>query len=258
MIKGLLIGNPVDKSVSHVTHNEIFEKLNINATYEKRLISLEKLEEEVADLKKSDFAFFAVTMPLKEVIVPYLDVDTSGFRCVNTILVKDGKWIGFNFDGIGCLNAIERVEKVDKKKVLILGSGGAAKAAIFEAKNRGAEVFIYNRTFERAQKLAAELGVTALSEVNSTFDVIIQATSLGMFSDELPLSLKWVGRDTVVMEMVCNPRETYFVKKCIEKGVKVVFGYEMFAELTFLQLHLAIGSQIDKDLVIAVVKKFFS
>ncbi len=258
MIKGLLLGNPVDKSISHITHNEIFKIFNINASYDKRLVCKERLSEEIAQLKKEDFTFFAVTMPLKEAILPFLDEDTSCIGCVNTILVRDKKWIGFNFDGIGCLNAIEQVKRVENKKVLVLGSGGAARAAIFEAKKRGADVFVFNRTFERAHKVATEFGVTALSEIQSSFDVIIQATSLGMLLAALPMPMKLVTRQTLVMEMVYNPMETIFVKSCLEKGATVVFGYEMFTELSFAQLNLVFGNQIDKDRVRILIKKFFT
>ncbi len=257
MKKGLLIGNPVDKSVSHITHNEIFKILKIDAVYDKKVICIERLDEEVAHLKKMDYAYFAVTMPLKELIIPFLDERKDLIGSVNTIEVRDGKWIGYNFDGIGCLNAIENVEKVMGRRVLVLGAGGAAKSAIFEAKKRGAEVFVYNRTRDRAEKVAEQFDVQILLEIRTTFDIIIQATSIGMLTTELPIDMKWVTNKTLVMEMVYNPIHTLFTQESLKKGAKIVLGYEMFAELSFAQFELIFGNQVDKNIVLNTIKNFF-
>ncbi len=248
MIKGVLIGDPVDKSISHITHNEIFRKSGISGVYEKRVIRIE----EVAALKQEEYNFLAVTMPLKEAILSFLDEGPGG--PINTILVREGKWIGYNFDGIACLNAIERVEKVSGKRVLVLGAGGAAKSAISEAKVRGADVYVYNRTYERA----LNLGVTVLREVTEVFDVIIQATSVGMLSRGLPMDPRLISCNTIVMEMVYNPPKTWFVEEALKRGARVVFGYEMFAELTFAQFDLATCGKVDKALVHEVIKSFFA
>ena len=257
MKKGLLIGNPVDKSISHITHNEIFEKCGVNAVYEKRSVSIERLSEEVAMLKKMDYAYFAVTMPLKELVVPFLDETREEIGSVNTIHVVDGRWIGYNFDGIACLNAIEKIEKVNGKRLLVLGAGGAARAAIYEAARRGAKVFIYNRSYERAQSAARQFGATAIQTISSFFDVIIQATPVGMLSDDLSVDMKWIRPGAVVMEMIYNPMETRFLREAIKKGARLVFGYEMFAELSFSQFSLVFGNQIDKDQVFETIKNFF-
>ena len=257
MKKGLLIGNPVDKSISHITHNEIFRKCNIACTYEKKIICLDTLAGEVELLKKMDYSYIAVTMPLKEVIIPFLDKQSKLIGSVNTIEIRDGKWVGHNFDGIGCLNAIEKTEKVAGKKVLVLGAGGAAKAAVYEASARGAEVFIYNRTKERALLIAKQFGVQAIAEISSTFDVIIQATSVGMFCQELPMEMKWVSSNTMVMEMIYNPMKTLFVMEAQKKGARVILGYEMFAELSYAQFNFIFGDQVDKNIVHQEIRNFF-
>lgn len=257
MKRGVLIGNPVDKSISHVTHNEIFKKSNFDAVYEKRLICMERLEEEVAELKKIDYAFLAVTMPLKERIIPFLDEYDGEIGSVNTIEVRDGRWIGHNFDGIGCLNAIEQVETVCGKRVLVLGAGGAARAAIFEAKKRGATVFVYNRTYERAERVAYQFSVHPLKRIDTFFDVIIQATSACMVKSEIPIDSQWLNSETIVMEMVYNPQYTLLAQESLKKGARVVFGYEMFAELSFAQFELIFRGKIDKALVLNIIKNFF-
>ena len=118
VIKGVLIGDPVEQSISHVTHNAIFQKSGVSACYEKWVTT----ERDLGALReRDDVAWFAVTMPLKEVIAPYLD---EGVGPVNTILVRDGRWIGYNIDGIACLNAIGDVRG---KRVLVLGNGGGCE-----------------------------------------------------------------------------------------------------------------------------------
>ena len=245
MIKGVLIGNPVEKSISHITHNEIFKQCGIEAFYEKRnVVDLQELYA----IKKEGYAWLAVTMPLKEAVRPFLDEGPGG--PVNTILVRDGKWIGYNFDGEACLNAIGEVEG---KRVLVLGAGGAAKSAIAEAVRRGAEVFVYNRTYERALGLGAD----ALKKVEGEFDVVIQATSCGMFNREVPVDTGFLKPGMIVMDMVYNPPKTQFLEEALQKGCKVVFGYEMFAELTFSQMRLVFKDKIKKEIVSLVIKEFF-
>jgi shikimate dehydrogenase len=257
MIKGALIGNPVDKSVSHITHNAIFEKLNIKASYQKKLISIENFEKEIHELKSEDFAFFAVTMPFKERIISFLDENILNLSSVNTILVKDGKWIGYNFDGIGCLNSIERKIKVKGKKILIIGAGGAAISAIDEALKRGAIVFVWNRNFDKALKLKQFFSVHVLQKLYGDFDVIVNCTPVGMFSNETIVAKALLHRDLIAMDMIYSPQHTQFLKDAVSFGAKIVLGYEMFEELTFLQLHLVFGDQIDKEIVFSEIRKIF-
>ncbi|MBM3193193.1 MAG: shikimate dehydrogenase [Chlamydiae bacterium] len=257
MRRAILIGDPVDKSISHITHNEIFKKCGLNCVYEKKVVCKERLFEEVKELKKIDYLYLAVTMPLKEVILPFLDERKEEIGSVNTIQIVDGKWIGHNFDGIGALNAIEAFITVKGKTVLVLGAGGAAKAAIYEAKKRGATVYVWNRTKQRAKKVAEEFKVFATDEETRVFDIVIQATCVGMFSNEVPLDLKWISSKSVVLEMICNPMMTLFCQNALKKGAHVIFGYEMFSELSLAQFNMAFHSQLDKEKVKKIIENFF-
>jgi 3-dehydroquinate dehydratase/shikimate dehydrogenase len=257
MIKGLLIGNPVDKSVSHVTHNEIFKKNNLKAIYEKKKILEEDFLKEIGILKKSDYSFFAITMPYKQRIMPFLDERNSKLESCNTIIVKNGKWIGYNFDGIGCLNAIEKRLKVRNKKVLVVGAGGAAIAAIDEAIKRGAIVFVWNRTFEKVLKLTEIFPINHAHKLEGDFDVIIQSTSCGMLNDFSIVPEIMLKPSVLAIDMVYSPHETLFLKEAKKRACEVVYGFEMFAELTYLQLNLVFGSQLDKEIVFSEVKKIF-
>lgn len=258
MRRAILIGNPVDKSISEITHNEIFKICGISCLYEKKTLSYEKFSWEIEELKKMNYLYLAVTMPFKESIIPFLDERKEEIGSVNTIEVVEGRWIGHNSDGIAALNAIENAISVKAKTVLVLGAGGAAKAVIYEAKKRGATVFVWNRTKDRAKRVAEEFKVFVLEDISSEFDIVIQATCSGMFQNEIPVDLKWISTKTVVLEMISNPMMTMFAKNALEKGAHVVFGYEMFMELSIAQFNIAFRDQVDKEVVKRVVKKFFS
>lgn len=163
-MRGLLIGNPVDKSISHLTHPLIFDRHQILATYEKRLI---RSVAEIQGLKQEKVDWIAVTMPYKETVIPFvdhLDEHARAIGAVNMIHVVHGEWIGYNTDATGCLNAVEKRGKVAGRRLLILGAGGTAKAIAYEAGRRGAHVFIYNRTHEKAEKMARALKVECVKK----------------------------------------------------------------------------------------------
>ncbi|HRD55793.1 MAG TPA: type I 3-dehydroquinate dehydratase, partial [Parachlamydiaceae bacterium] len=156
-----LVGNPVEKSISHITHNAFFEKKKINAAYIKMAIKKEELEQFLQKIKKSDFKGLSVTMPLKEAILPYLDrIDEKAraIEAVNTVFIQDGKLIGSNTDAEGALLALEEKTTIKNKRVILLGAGGAAKAIAFQAIKKGAFVTILNRNEEKAVQCAKQLG----------------------------------------------------------------------------------------------------
>ncbi|MES2122658.1 MAG: type I 3-dehydroquinate dehydratase [Chlamydiota bacterium] len=160
-----LIGDPVDKSRSALFHNPIFREKNVNAVYVK--IPLKK-EELTAFFKWTDdfpVKGLSVTMPHKESVIPFLDVQSPEVLCIgacNTIKL-DGKRRGFNTDGVGALNAIENKGSMRDKHLVVVGAGGTAKAIIYEAMQRGAQVTVLNRTHEKAIALAAQLHCRAES-----------------------------------------------------------------------------------------------
>ncbi len=236
-----MIGNPVDKSISHITHNKI---LKDRGTYEKRLLSIENFSQEIRALKKEKLDWLAVTMPFKEKVIPYLDsIDEEALfiGAVNTIVVKKGKWKGYNTDGLGALNAIEEKVLVKGKKVLILGAGGAAKAISFEAKKRGAHVCVWNRTYEKATLVGEHFGVEVVKTPGSA-DILVNATCVGMEPhEEIVLSLENYSH---VFDTVYNPRETKLLKNAQEKGAIPIYGIEMFAHLSALQFELVLGEKL--------------
>ncbi|MBS0585712.1 MAG: shikimate dehydrogenase [Verrucomicrobia bacterium] len=248
--RGLLIGNPVSKSISYVTHNQI---LNPIGFYEKQLISIENFSEEIALLKKEEIDWLAVTMPFKEKILPYLDaVDPEALEigAVNTILVKEGGWVGFNTDGEGALNAIEEKVLVKDKKIIIHGAGGTARAIIFEAKKRGAKVFVANRTALKAIALSKRFAIE-LYDDKTFYDICINATPVGMTIEAaLPIPIGC----SYLLDTVYNPHETALIRAAKERGIVPIFGREMFAHLSYLQFRLVEGLSLSKERVLETIR----
>ncbi len=165
-----LIGDPIEHSIGHLHHNAVFRKRNQNAVYVKMTVKPEELAEFIPLAKALGMRGLSVTAPLKEAIIPFVDELDDAARqigAVNTLLFKEGRILGTNTDGVGALDAIENKLPVSGKKVVLLGAGGAARSIAFEAKRRGAAVLVLNRTPQRAQQLAADLGCAAgnLAEV---------------------------------------------------------------------------------------------
>ncbi len=257
MFKGVLIGDPVSQSLSHITHNAVLKKIIYPGTYEKILVPQEKIKEALSELKKSKIKWLAVTMPLKDEIVPHLDYlrhRAYELQLVNTVLIKDGQWIGENCDGLGAMNAIEKEMQVRGKRLLIVGAGATAKAIAYEAKLRGAEVFIWNRTHIRAESICIDLQIECAYELTNEYDILINATSVGMFSEEFLIPADVLRGIEVVMDVVYSPFETPLLKTAKSVGCKIVSGLEMFLELSSIQLEWALNPPVTREELISIMR----
>ncbi len=219
-----LIGDPVDKSPSNFTHNNVFSFYNQNAVYVKMRITADELDAFFKEIKSLNFKGLSVTMPLKEAVMPFLDtIDTkaSSIGAVNTIIFQDDKKIGFNTDCTGALAAIEEKMCVKGKKIFIIGAGGSAKAIASEALLKGADVTIFNRTLKPNTK--------HLNEITNDYDLLINCTP-----DEMPISPEIIKEQSVIMDIKSVPKWTTLLVEAKLKNCTLIFGYEMF-------IHQAIG-----------------
>ena len=238
-------GDPVAHSLSPVMMNTAFRRENANAVY------LPLLAREVEDLvrciQEVPIRGISVTMPHKEPIVEYLDnsdtlTQKSG-ACNTVVRMPNGKLYGFNTDAAGLIGALEQHLSLPEAKVLVLGAGGAARAAVFGLKERGAEVYILNRTPAPAQKLARQARAKSIKRTDLkklTFDVIINATPVGMEGKASPLELKEINA-RFVLDMVYQVSETRFTKLARSKGVEVIPGTEMFVQQGARQFEIWTG-----------------
>src|SRR5262249_16514603 len=158
---------------------------------------------------------------------------------VNTLLFEEGKIFGFNTDGIGALNAIEKEFPVKDKRIVIIGAGGAAKAIAYEAHRRGGLVTIVNRDAEKALQIAQLLpcigkGLDYMATCAETgYDVLINCTP-----SPLPIASEYIIPQAIVMDIKTKPKETAFLKLAREKGCPIIYGYQMFIEQALGQFNL--------------------
>lgn len=220
-----VIGYPLTTSLSPSFHNKKYQENNIDAIYLKIPFQPHELSLGLPLLLQFGFSGLSVTMPLKESVLPFLnriDKEAREIGAVNTIVCEKNRMIGYNVDGTGALDAIEEQVSVDGKTLIILGAGGAARALIYEAKKRGARVYVYNRTEEKAKILAKHFEVEALT-VMIPYDILVNCTPA-----DTPIEEHHILPNTYVMDIRSRPRLTPFLEKAAKKNCHLIYGETMF------------------------------
>ena len=236
MKKFLVIGNPIEHSLSPILHNYWIKNNGIDAIYEKQKLEESELEPVILQIKQKKIDGVNVTVPFKKKIIPFLDeltLEAENTQSVNTLYLKDNRVIGHNTDIIGFETSI-KISKynVFKKEVLILGAGGVVPSIIF-ALNRMkvSKIKISNRTKEKTEslkKLFKDIEIIEWGDVPK-FDMIINATSLGLNKeDNLNLDLSSITGDKFFYDVIYNPNETNFLKDGKKLGNKTLNGKLMF------------------------------
>jgi 3-dehydroquinate dehydratase/shikimate dehydrogenase len=200
-------------------------------------------------------------MPLKQSVIPHLertDPLSAKIGAVNTISrLPDGKFYGFNTDVAGIVGPLERRLSLRNAKVLVLGAGGAGRAAVFGCRDKGAEVWILNRTPETAQKLARQSGAKVVKRealAKMTFDVIINATPAGMAGNKTASLLGPEDLNTrLVFDLVYNPPDTPLLRMARQKGLPVISGIEMFVQQGARQFEIWTGKPAPEEEMLRVV-----
>ena len=241
MKKYFVIGNPINHSLSPLLHNYWIKKNNINAEYFKKELTLNKLEEFINDIRQEKISGANITIPFKKSIIPYLDIlspEAEKSQSVNTIALKDNKLIGYNTDIFGFEQAIKKLNfSVKEKKVFILGAGGVVPSIILALKNMNAlKINVSNRTKEKAldlKKRYEKIGVLNWGEIPE-FDLIINATSLGLKNETINLDLSKVGHNKLFYDVIYNPSETNFLHTGknlgnLSENGKLMFIYQALA-----------------------------
>jgi len=232
----LIMGSPVKNSKSPAMHMAAYKALGIDQEFIflPAEVKPEGLEEAINSARKLNIKGVSVTMPYKQSVIKYLDVlddDAEEIGAVNTIVNDEGELVGYNTDWVGAITALEKKTNLNGKKVAVIGAGGAARAIVFGLVKKEAIVKIFNRSKEKAASLARDFDVdfAGLEEINqvSHFDIIINATSIGMNEDQSPIDKELINDHHIVFDVVYTPYETRLIKDAKEKGAEVVYGYEM-------------------------------
>jgi len=236
MKKFLVIGNPIDHSLSPKLHNYWINNNSINAIYEKQKLNEDELEQIILQIRNKKISGVNVTVPFKKTVIPYLDElshESQKTQSVNTIYLKDNKVVGHNTDIVGFETSIKKSEyDPNNKEVLILGAGGVVPSIIFALiKMKVSKIKICNRTKEKAENLKKIYKNIEIIDWGETlnFDMIINATSLGLKeTDNLNLNFSSVTRNKFFYDVIYNPSETNFLKMGRELGNKTLNGKLMF------------------------------
>ncbi|SDE87339.1 shikimate dehydrogenase [Terriglobus roseus] len=245
-------GLPITGSLSPCMHNTAFRTAKRNAVY----IPLETdiPAELLAVVDRLNIRGLSVTMPLKETILPHLaisDTAVQQMQTSNTLVKTTEGFAGYNTDVPGIVGPLQRVLPLEGAKILILGAGGAARAAVFGLRDAGAHVYLLNRTHARAEALATEAGVHAIRREDlaaHTFDAIINSTPYGMKNQamEAPIAADEM-RGKVFFDLVYNPIETPLLQLAQHNGLYVIPGVEMFVEQGVRQFTLWTGEPAPRE-----------
>ncbi len=251
-------GNPIRSSLSPIMMNTAFRRETVNAVY--LALQTTRVNDLVKLIHEIPLQGVSITMPLKEDILPHLeqtDALSAKIGAVNTIRLLDGKLFGFNTDVAGIIGPLEKRLSLRGAKVLVLGAGGAARAAVFGVRDRGADVYILNRTSETAQKLARQSGSHVLRRDalgKTQFDVIINATPVGMAGNKAPQILEPQHLQArLVFDLVYNPLETPLIRMARQKSIPIITGVEMFVQQGARQFEIFTGKPAPEEEMFRVV-----
>lgn len=247
MYKLGLIGYPIQHSLSPWIHERLLQKAELQGEY--RLFEItpeDDFKEKVLELKEKQLDGFNVTVPYKEKIIPYLnDMDdiAKEMQAVNTVVNENGRWVGYNTDGIGYVRSLENAypdlfEHLNRK-IMILGAGGAARGIYYTLTKFGfAQIDIANRTQEKAEDIA-KLGkdntktkIFTIEEASrhlDEYDLIIQTTSIGMKSVDLKpiVQLNRLNPETIMSDIVYQPLKTQILQDAERLGARILLGHTM-------------------------------
>jgi 3-dehydroquinate dehydratase/shikimate dehydrogenase len=239
-------GDPIAHSLSPIIMNTALRRENVNGVY--LALHAKSLPDLMSCVRDIPIHGLSITMPYKGEILKHLDntdSHTSKVGACNTMVrAQDGKLYGFNTDISGIIRPLEQRLTLQGAKVLVLGAGGAARAAVFGLKERGCEVYILNRSLAAAQKLARAAKARLMKRADLkklTFDVIINATPVGMGnSKESPLNDNEINA-RFLFEMVYDPSETRLVQMARARGIEVIPGIEMLVHQAARQFEIWTG-----------------
>ena len=240
MKKYFVIGNPINHSLSPKLHNHWFEENKIDAVYEKIKIDENNLETIIARFKEKQVNGINVTVPFKKKIIPYLDklsLEAEQTQSVNTIILDNNNLVGHNTDIIGFIKAIKKLNfNIKGKKIFILGAGGVVPSIIFALnKMNVSKIIISNRTKKKAENLKSQFNNLEVLDWGDIcdFDVIINATSLGLNKESINLDFSKFANNKLFYDVIYNPAETKFLKEGKKLGNRTENGKLMFVYQAF-------------------------
>lgn len=254
----MIVGDPIKFTLSPAMHNAAYRAMGID---DKFVFVCSEVDREhtlaIADfVRVMGVRGLTIANPHNTRIIPYLDaVDPVAelIGSVNTVVNQKNRLVGYNTDWIGAVTALDRITTLDKKKVAILGAGGAARAIAFGLRERGSDISIFARDIEKALGLARLVGAAAFTfeEIAGVadYDILVNATPIGKFpfQDISLVPASYLNSDQVVMDAVYLPLKTRLLVEAEKIGAKIVPGMEMLLHQGAEQFELHTGCKAPLD-----------
>ena len=270
-----VVANPIKHSISPFIHNSAFEATNTNGVYLAWEVDAAELAETVANIRRYQMYGINLSMPYKEQVIPYLD-QLSEEACligaVNTVVNREGTLIGYNTDGKGFFKSLPSF-KISKKRLVLLGAGGAAKAILAQAILDGVSqisVFVRSSSMEKTrpylEKIQNATGfrvdLFALEDVQdlqdsiTQADLLVNATSVGMDGSSQPIPTSIVlPEKLLVADVIYQPFETPFLKWAKEQGNQSINGLGMLLYQAAEAFKLWTGKEMPTDQIWELLKQ---
>lgn len=240
-----VFGDPIRHSKSPIMLNRAFQEVGLNAAYAAYHIQPNQLKQAIEGIKALQFGGINVTIPHKIEVINYLDDMDEGAKilgAVNTLVNDQGKWIGYNTDGIGYVRSLieETKTTLKGKRILMIGAGGAARGVIYAlAKEQPEMIWVANRTLDKAQSLAQGMktytevfgmGMEAIDDIKHNVDIVINTTAVGMHPhvDAMPIDPSWLHEEMIISDLIYNPRISKLLREAERMNCKIHGGLGMF------------------------------
>lgn len=264
----MIIGDPVEHSLSPAMHNRAYEALGIDDEFVfiGARVKAGDVKEVVNAVRAMGIRGLTCTIPHKIEVMKYLDkefIDPVALKigAVNTIVNDDGTLKGYNTDWQGTLMPLKKLTELKGKSVAILGAGGIARAMAYTVSSEGSFFTVFNRTIEKAEELSREFGGLARSykDIASVrdMDIILNATSVGMspHENETPLPKEYIAKKHIVFDAIYAPYETRFLREASEQGARVIHGIEMLLYQGAAQFELYTGKKAPESAMREALEK---
>ena len=228
-----VILHPAGHTRSPAMHDAAFEALGIDAAYVAFDVPPDQLAPAIGGMRSLGIRQLAVSIPHKLAVMDLVDeVEETARRigAVNTITREDDRLVGSNTDWLGVVEALEQhgSARLEGSRAVVLGAGGAARAAVYGLRDRGADVHVLNRTEARAAGLAKELGARDSGPLERLealeYDVLVNTTSVGLREDASPIEAGWIRKDAIVLDAVYDPAETRLLREARDRGAVPIPG----------------------------------
>ena len=270
-----VVANPIKHSISPFIHNSAFEVTNTNGVYLAWEVDATELAETVANIRRYQMYGINLSMPYKEQVIPYLDQlseEVCLIGAVNTVVNREGTLIGYNTDGKGFFKSLPSF-KISRKRLVLLGAGGAAKAILAQAILDGVSqisVFVRSSSMEKTRPYLGKIqnatgfrvDLLALEDVQNLQDSIIQAdllvnaTSVGMDGSSQPIPTSIVlPEKLLVADVIYQPFETPFLKWAKNQGNQSINGLGMLLYQAAEAFELWTGKEMPTDQIWELLKQ---